>query len=161
MSQTQEIAVKESNGVATIGNSRFSSDQIEASNISNAESLPSLDTAKRHFMSLETEYWTPEADGEEKRCWIFGIVPQEFTDIDTAEIKLVDCVMLVEKQGEELKRFICASKILVASIKSAIASGVIITQSTLTPVSIIYLGERKNKNNAKKSKRWQITPLIV
>lgn len=141
--------------------SRFTAEQLEQSAIENAASLPSLSEAKKHFMSLETEYWTPEKEGEEKLCWVFGILPQEMTDMETGEAKHVECVMLVERQEDTVKRFICASKMLVASIKSAINSGIIVPASTLTPISIVYKGEVKNKSNAKKSKRWQITPLVM
>jgi len=164
---TNELVVSEQQSSTAVStstapsNKRFSEEQIAVSAIETATSLPVLENAKKHFMSLETEYWTPDQPGEEKLCWVFGILPQEMTDMETGEVKHVECVMLIERQDDTVKRFICASKILVASIKSAISAGVIIPASTLTPISIVYKGEVKNKNNAKKSKRWQVTPLIM
>lgn len=163
MSENTLVVAEQQTATATQAHkkSRFTDEQVASSSIETAQSLPVLTEAKKHFMSLETEYWTPEQEGEEKLCWVFGILPQEMTDMETGEVKQVECVMLVERQGDMVKRFICASKILVASIKAAINSGIIVPASTLTPISIIYKGEVKNKNNAKKSKRWQITPLVM
>jgi hypothetical protein len=160
MSQ-QEIAVKNDTGVATPRQPRFSNEQIAASNLEAANSLPDLASTKRHFMPLSIEYWSPQNEGEEKLVFVAGINEHEVSDMETGEIKMLECVMLLERQGDSLVRFICASKVLVGNIRDAINRGEIIPMSTLTPVAIRFLGQKKNKSNAKLSNRWQITPLIV
>lgn len=161
--ESTELAVKtESNAMATQSAlPRFTEEQIISASFDTSLNLPTLENTKKHFMSLEKEYWTPEKDGEEKHVWVLGVSMEEMADMATGELKMVECVTIVERFETGLRRFMVASKILVGTIKAAINSGVIIPNSHLTPVSITYIGERKNKHNAFKSKRWQVTPLVI
>lgn len=156
----QEIAVKE-NTQAAIYESRFSPEQIEASQLDKAQSIPDLAAAQKHFMPSNVEYWSPSAEGEEKRVFVAGISMHEVIDMETSEVKMLECVMLLERQDDILMRYITASKVLVGNIKDAIQRQEIIPMSTLTPVAIKYLGQKKNKSNGKLSNRWLITPIIV
>ena len=111
-------------------------------------------------MPLAVEYWSP-VEGDEKRVFIAGINYHEVPDLETGEVKQLECVMMLERQGDSLMRYISASKVLVGNIKDAIKRSEIIPMSTLTPVAIRFLGQKKNKSNGKLSHRWLITPLIV
>lgn len=163
MAEKTEIAVKtESTSMATPSTApRFTDEQIKASQLSTATSLPDLASQQRHFVPLSTEYWTPQQEGEEKLVFVAGISNHDVPDMETGEIKNLECVLLLERQGDVLMRFISASKVLVGNIRDAINRGEIIPMSTLTPVAIKFLGQKKNKSNAKLSNRWQIVPLIV
>lgn len=55
-------------------------------------------------------------------------------------------------------RYITASKVAVCNIKNAIQRQEIVPMSTLTPVVIKYMRQKKNKSNGKLSNRWLITP---
>ena len=163
MAEKTEIAVKENNTAVASSSTapRFSEEQIKAANLSTATSLPDLATQQRHFVPLSTEYWTPQHEGEEKLVFIAGIDFHEVPDMETGEVRNLECVLMLERQGDVLMRFISASKVLVGNIRDAINRNEIIPMSTLTPVAIKFLGQKKNKSNAKLSNRWQIVPLIV
>jgi hypothetical protein len=144
---------------ASAPKSRFSTEMVEASSLDTVQNLPDLTTYKRHFMSLETEYWSPEP-GEEKMVYVMGVGMTDIKDQATGVLKPTECVMLAEPQGDKIKRYIVAGVILVSNVKDAIRAGVIVPNTSLTPVSILYIGQIKNKNNAFKSNRWEITPLV-
>lgn len=158
---SKEVAVKETNTQASVVESRFTPEQIAASNLEQAKSIPDLAETQKHFMPTNVEYWSPAAEGEEKRVFVAGISMHEVPDLETGEIKQLECVMLLERQDDALMRYITASKVLVGNIKDAIQRQEIIPMSTLTPVAIKYLGQKKNKSNGKLSNRWLITPLVV
>ena len=157
----QEIAVKDPQTQAAVVEARFSPEQIAASQLDTAQSIPDLAEAPKHFMPSNVEYWTPAAEGEEKRVFVAGISHHDVADMKTGEIRPLECVMLLERQGDSLMRYITASKVLVGNIKDAIQRQEIIPMSTLTPVAIKYMGQKKNKSNGKLSNRWLITPLVV
>ena len=163
MTQETNIAVVDTQqkevAAPTATQSRFTSEMVAASSLDMMQNLPDLSTFKRHFMSLETEYWTPEP-GEEKMVYVMGVGFKDIKDQATGVLKPTECVLLAENQGEKIKRFIVAGVILVSNIKDAIRDGVIVPNTTLTPISILYIGQIKNKNNAFKSNRWEITPLV-
>lgn len=158
-----EIAIKEQTQVAatTAKEPRYSAEQVEAANIGNQTALPSLAEAPKHFIPLSVEYWSPQLEGEEKLVYVAGVDYHDVPDMETAEIRAVECVLLLEQQGDTLCRFISASRVLVGNIKDAIARGDIIPMTTLTPVSITFMGQKKNRSNAKLSNRWKIVPIIV
>ncbi len=158
-----ELATKTTTAAATTPEiaPRFTPEQIAASHLNNVQSIPDLSNATKHFMPINVEYWTPQTEGEEKKVYIAGINMQEVPDMETGEIKTLECVMMLERQDNSLVRFISASKVLVGHVRDAIHRGEIIPMSTLTPVSIKFLGQKKNKSNAKLSNRWQIIPVIV
>jgi len=138
----------------------YSVKQVESANLDSQKSLPDLSQAKKHFVPLNIEYWSPEQAGEEKLVYIHSIGGHEVPDLETGEIKTLTCVMLLEKQDETVKRFINASRVLVGNIQDAINRGEIVPKTTLTPVAITFLGAFKNRSNAFSSNRWQIIPLI-
>lgn len=153
---SQELAVKHPDTAIA----RFTPEQVAESSLSSTTNLPELAELKPHFVPLSTEYWTPSAEGEEKLVFIAGISNHEVPDLTTGEIKVLECVLMLEPVDGVLTRYISASKVLVGNIKDAINRGEIIPMSTLTPVAIKFLGQKKNKSNAKLSNRWQILPLI-
>ncbi|MDF1583637.1 MAG: hypothetical protein P1P78_10040 [Methyloprofundus sp.] len=138
----------------------YSTEQVESANLDAQKNLPDLSQAKKHFVPLNIEYWSPEQAGEEKLVYIHSVGEHEVPDLETGEIKPLLCVMLLEKQGDKVKRFINASRVLVGNIQDAINRGEIVPKTTLTPVSITFLGAFKNRSNAFSSNRWQIIPLI-
>jgi hypothetical protein len=140
---------------------RFTAEQITQAHIHETSELPSLVETRAAPVPLSVEYWSPEKEGEFKRCWILGIEYMEVPDMQTGEIRELECVLLVEETPDGGKaRYFNASKILVSNVKDAINRGEIVPRSILTPVQIAYLGLKrcKNGNNAA---RWQILPLIV
>lgn len=155
-----EIAVKEQTSAAAVVTQRFSDAQMEAAQLDKQENLPDLNGAKRHFMPMTVEYWSPEKEGEEKEVYIAGVEHHEVPDMETAEIRSIECVLMLEKQGDKLVRYINASRILVGNIKEAIRRGEIVPMTVLTPVAIKYLGLKKTKSG-KNAARWQILPLII
>jgi len=138
----------------------YSAEQVEQANLDSQNNLPDLTKAKRHFVPLNIEYWSPEKAGEEKLVYIHSIGNYKMPDLETGEIKELVCVMLLEKTDDQVKRFINASRVLVGNIQDAINRGEIIPKTTLTPISITFLGSFKNSSNAFSSNRWQIIPLI-
>ena len=166
MATSTELATKkESTAVGPVraNATRFTDEQIAASSLHTDEDLPALAEAKAAPVPLSVEYWSASEEGESKRVWILGVEEREVLDVETAELKQVESVLFVEQTPDGMiKRFFCASRILVANIKDAIDRGEIIPGSRLTPIQITYVGERKNKRNAsKKSKHFEILPLIV
>lgn len=158
----KELATQETaTGVATPRPPRFNDDQIAATQFSTISVLPDLKNAQKHFMPLSEDYWSPQIEGEEKLVFICGIGDKEVSDMETGEVKVLECVLFIERQEDTLVRLYSASKVLVGNVKDAIRRGEIIPNCSLTPVSIKYLGQKKNKSNAKLSNRWQIIPLIV
>jgi len=151
--KTQTTEVKKEIGV-------YSAEQVEQASLDAQNNLPDLTQAKRHFVPLNIEYWSPEQAGEEKLVYIHSIGKYEMPDLETKEIKELVCVMLLEKTDNQVKRFINASRVLVGNIQDAINRGEIVPKTTLTPVSITFLGSFKNSSNAFSSNRWQIIPLI-
>jgi len=143
-----------------INNSPYTAEQVQLANIDIQKQLPDLHLTKKHFVPINIDYWSPKEAGEEKLVYIHGISIHEVPDMDTGELKQLECVMLLEKQGDTLKRLITASRILVGNIKDAIQRGEIIPQTTLTPVAITFLGKQQNSSNARTSNHWQITPLL-
>jgi len=151
--ESQDVSVKEKKGL-------YSSEQIKASNLDTQKNLPDLTQAKKHFVPLSIDYWTPTQEGEEKLVYIHSVGLHEVPDMDTGEVKQLECVMFLEKQGDVVKRFINAGRVLVGNIKDAINRGEIVEGTTLTPVAITYLGKKQNSTNARISNCWQIIPLI-
>jgi len=137
----------------------YSAEQVEGASLDIQRSLPDLSKAKKHFVPLNIDYWSPEQVGEEKLVYIHSIGGHDVPDLETGEIKTLQCVMMIEKQKDTVKRFINASRVLVGNIQDAISRGEIVPKTTLTPVSITFLGSLKNRSNAFSSNRWQIVPL--
>ena len=158
-----DVAVKEQTEVATPTTKapRYSAEQVAAANIGNQTDLPALAEAPKHFIPLSVEYWSPQDEGEEKLVYVAGVDFHDVPDMETGEIKSIECVLLLEQQDNTLCRFISASRVLVGNIKDAITRGDIIPMTTLTPVSITFMGQKKNRSNAKLSNRWKIVPIIV
>ena len=156
---SKEVAVTETKAAA-VYEGRFTPEQIAASQLDQAQSIPDLTEVKKHFMPIAVEYWSP-VEGEEKRVFVAGISMHEVPDLETGEVKQLECVMLLERQDDSLMRYINASKVLVGNVKDAIQRQEIIPMSLLTPVAIKCLGQKKNTSNGKLSTRWLIPPLIV
>ena len=155
-----EIAVKESTGVATAPAPRFTPEQIAESNLDTQSTLPDLAKAEKHFVPINIEYWTPEKEGEEKLVYIHSVGNHEIPDMETGEIKVLECVLLLEHIDGVIRRYQQAGRVLVGNIKDAIQRGEIVPGTALTPISIKYLGQKKNKSNSKMSNRWEIIPLV-
>ena len=138
----------------------YSDEQVEGASLDTQKSLPDLGKAKKHFVPLNIDYWSPEKPGEEKLVYIYSIGGHDVPDLETGEIKTLLCVMMLEKNTNTVKRFINASRVLVGNIQDAINRGEIVPNTILTPVSITFLGAIKNRSNAFSSNRWEIIPLI-
>jgi hypothetical protein len=166
MNETQE-KIKMNQDIATQAPkphsvARFSEEEIAASALHSTADLPSLGDAIPAPVPMSVEYWSPETEGETLRCWILGIEDREVADMETGELKNLESVVFVEQTSDgKIRRWFCASRILVANIRDAIKRGEIIPSSRLTPVMIRYVGLKKNARNAFKSKRFEILPLIV
>ena len=152
---------KQSNSTQLSKTAGFSPEVIKNSNLDAQKELPSLQTSTRHFVPLTIEYWTPTEDGEEKLVYIHSVGIHQVPDMETGEVKELECVMMLEKQGDVVRRFINAGRVLVGNIKDAVLRGEIVPGTTLTPISITYMGKVKNKSNARMSNRWQIIPLVM
>ena len=157
----QEIAVNKKPEHVEEQTGDYTHEQLQASRLDTQQNLPDLSKAKRHFVPLNIEYWTPEKEGEEKLVYIHSVGLHEVPDMETGEIKQLECVMMLERSGDMVKRYLNAGRVLVGNIKDAIHRGEIVPGTTLTPVAIIYLGKRPNKSNAKVSNAWQIMPIIA
>ena len=158
----KEISVKEKKEVSVNANTKkmYSEKQIIEASLDTQKQLPDLAKSKKHFVPLSIEYWTPESEGEEKLVYVHSVGLHEVNDMETGEIKELECVMFLEKQADVVKRYINAGRVLVGNIKDAIRRNEIIEGTTLTPVAIKYLGKKKNKSNSKESNAWQIIPLV-
>lgn len=158
--QHQQMTTKSAATQPATLSQRFTESEISAAQLDQQKSLPDLGGAKKHFVPTTVEYWSPANDNEEKLVFIAGVDFHEVPDMDTGEIKSIECVLMLEKQGDKLVRYINASRILVGNIKDAIRRGEIVPMTTLTPVAIKYLGLKKTKSG-KNAARWQIFPLIL
>jgi hypothetical protein len=157
----QEIAKQETENAPSLPG-RFTQEQIDGSGLNESAELANLEPAKPSNIPVSTEYWSPENEGESKRGWIAGIEDREIADMETGELKMLPCILLVEQlPGGKLQRIIQASAVLVGNVRDAIKSGEIIPASTLTPVQITYTGTKKNRSNPKLSKRWEILTLKI
>jgi hypothetical protein len=141
---------------------RFTDEQIAASMIKKEADIPSIKDHSALLVPLIIQYWSPESEGESKRCWILGINEQEVADITTGELKMLECVLLVEETPEGKKvRYINGSKTLVGQVQALMDRKIIVPCNALYPVKITYLGTKKNRKNSFRSARWEIVPLVV
>jgi len=138
----------------------YNPEQIQQAQLATQSNLPTLTQHQKHFVPLTIEYWSPSETGEEKRVYVHSIGNHEVPDLETGDVKTLECVMLLEQRDGNVTRYINASRVLVGNIRDAIHRGEIIPNTTLTPIAIIYLGTAKNRSNAFSSSRWQITPLV-
>jgi hypothetical protein len=157
----QEIAKQETETAPALPG-RFTQEQIDSSALHGGAELPALAVAKAAPIPMNITYWQPLEVGESIRGWVLGVGFVTMPDMESGELKDLESVLFVQ-QGEDgtIRRLFNASRILVANIKDAIQRGEIIPASRLTPVVIIYRGEKKNSTNAFKSKVFDILPLIV
>jgi hypothetical protein len=154
--ENKELSTKTHSSV-----SRFTPEQLANSDLNSATVIHNLVEAPAATMPMSIQYWSPEVEGDEKSVYVAGIGFSEIADMETGELKNLECVFLVEPIGKVLVRWQNASKVLVANIKAAIERKEIIPGTTLTPVRIKYLGLQKNSRNAFKSKRFEILGLVV
>jgi hypothetical protein len=141
---------------------RFTPEQIAGSALHGGAELPSLAVAKSAPIPMNITYWQPLEVGESIRGWVLGIGFVTMPDMESGELKDLESVLFVaQTEDGAIRRLFNASRILVANVKDAIQRGEIIPASRLTPVVIIYRGEKKNSTNAFKSKVFDILPLIV
>ncbi len=139
----------------------YSAEQVAGSRLDDTKELPALTNARKHFVPLNVEYWSPAEAGDEKLVYIHSVGTHEVPDLETGELKPLLCVMMLENTGDKVQRIINASRVLVGNISDAIHRGEIVPNTTLTPVSITFLGAVRNTSNAFSSNRWQIIPLII
>jgi len=158
----QELAKIKNNNVTVTAtpDPRYSSSEIAESRIDDQDSLPDLAESQEHFVPLSVEYWSPQNEGEEKRVWVHSISNYEVPDLETGEVRALECVLLMEKNGDQVIRWINASRVLVGNISDAINRNEIIPGTVLTPVLIRFEGKKRNRSNPFSSNRWQIIPLV-
>lgn len=126
---------------------------------------PDLYKAQPSALSIGSEYWTPEAEGESKRGFVLGIEEQEHSRAADGEGEEVGSIILpcivfaeqTEKGG--FKQVANGSKRLVGVIEDAIKGGTIVPGET--PLQITYVGKKKNVTNSFKSDSWDVRPLIA
>jgi hypothetical protein len=159
---TKEIAKQETETAPALPG-RFTQEQIESSALHGGAELPALAVAKAAPIPMNVTYWQPIEVGDSIRGWVLGIGFVTMPDMENPGVmKDLESVMFVaQTENGEIRRLFNASRILVANVKDAIQRGEIIPASRLTPVVIIYRGEKKNSTNAFKSKVFDILPLIV
>lgn len=122
--------------------------------LSDHNSLPDLSTAKEIDVDLLSDYWTPENIGETKRVFFVGIETRTKIDKETGEVEELDHVIFFEKTEEGIKTITNASAVLVQAFSTG-------TIPQGTPVSIQYIGKKKNKNNAFQHDAWRVKPLVL
>ncbi len=117
--------------------------------------LPNLAEAEEVNLDLMSDYWTPEAEGENKRVFFDKIEMCTVKDSNTQEEKELECAYFLEQTPDRTWiRIRNGSKRLVAAFKeNFIQRG--------TPWSITYMGKRKNVTNTNKSDYWSIKPLQI
>jgi hypothetical protein len=129
--------------------------QFTPVDLNNASALPDLETDGSEFpIDLMGEYWTPVDKGENKRMFFDRIQDRVVKDEQTGESLLLPCAFFVEKKAGELKMVANGSKRLVGLMENLnIQRG--------TPLSITYLGKKKNNTNSFLSDQWSVKPIIL
>lgn len=123
------------------------------------EPLPNLDDAQELPVDLCGSYWTPEDAGESKRLFFVEVKPQKvISATNPDELIYLDCAVFIENKDGEVQTVINGSRRLVGAIEQCIDSGRI---SKGSPISVTYMGKRKNKTNGFSSDNWSIKPLII
>lgn len=122
--------------------------------LNNHENLPDLETAKEIDVDLLSDYWTPEKPGETKRVFFAGVERRTKVDADTGEVDELDHCVFFEKTPDGIKAISNASSRLVQLFSTG-------TIPNGTPVSIQYLGKKKNKNNSFSHDDWRVKPLVL
>lgn len=134
----------------TTENSVF--DPVDLSNKSNIVDLYS--DAEEVDVDLTVEYWTPDIPGETKRLYFAGIEHRQQVNQETGETDDLQVVRFFEKTKDGIVSLCNASRRLVGVFfANKIPVG--------TPVSVEYLGKKKNKTNAFKSDAWRVKPLTL
>ena len=119
-----------------------------------AADLPDLAKAEPAPLELTGEYWTPEAEGEQRRMFFNEIRVELTTDMASgADVELPVAYFVEVKNGEK-KVIRQASKRLTGVLET-------MRVQTGTPLEITYLGKKKNKTNAFLSDSWSIKPLYI
>lgn len=116
--------------------------------------VPDLADADEMPIDLNSEYWTPEKEGEHKLVFFDCVQQIEKIDEDTGETEQARAVYFIEKVDGKLKRIYNQSIRLVS----------IFAENNIpahTAFKITYLGKKKNKNNSFSSDHWSVTPLRV
>lgn len=122
--------------------------------------VPNLhEDAKELPIDLSSSYWTPEKEGDSKRCFFQRVENSIYTDEKTGETLELPCVILVSQNEKgDLTTIRNGSKRLVATIEDAVSAGRI---EEGTPLIITYLKKEKNSTNSFMSDRWSVKPLII
>lgn len=105
-------------------------------------------------VDLNSEYWTPESEGESRRMIFMQITKQTVPDHNDPEVtREVDCAVFIEPgESGNHKTVVSGSARLVAAFDNhGIKSG--------TPVQVTFKGEKQNRTNSKKSFSWDIRTL--
>lgn len=117
--------------------------------------MDALDNAQEAPVDLTQEYWTPENIGESRRMVFTGIHDRDIIDSETGELeRTLPCAFFLYKDGEDVKTVCQGSKRLVGAFENGkIKKG--------APVSVTYLGRKKNKTNQYQSDQWSVKPLLI
>ena len=116
--------------------------------------LPDLSRAEAAPVELNSEYWSPEKQGETRRLFFkeinleVVIDPTSGKDIELPVAYFIEAIDGIKKLIRQ------ASKRLVGALE-------IIKIQQGTPVEITYLGKVKNKTNQFLGDGWSIKPLYV
>lgn len=117
--------------------------------------LPNLEDADEIPLDLMSNYWSPVQHGETKRVFFDCIKMRQVQDNANPDV-LIDlpCAFFFEKVKGEIKTISNGSKRLVAAIESN-------NLKRFTPLSITYLGKKRNSTNSFLSDDWRVTPLSI
>lgn len=113
--------------------------------------VPDLSAYEVESVDLNSEYWTPEKEGETRRMLFAGVQMRSAPDHNDASKSVeLPCAVFIEPMPDgQHKTVINGSKRLVAAFENnSIVSG--------TPVQIVYRGKKKNRTNAFRSDDWSI-----
>ena len=129
-------------------------EQVQPLTLSAFESMPDLDKATVQNIDLTVEYWTPEKEGESRRCVFSHIENRLVEDEQTGEEKNLDTAFFMGKKDGSIYRFCNASKRLVGIFEGG-------TLPSGFACQITYVGKKKNSTNNFSSDSWKVNPLKV
>ena len=159
-----ELAIKETSG-ELVEVQRFTDQEIKKASFSEIKSLDEIDvieTSNISIMPATEESWDCSVEGEFKDVYVmeFKTVTMPSMDKERAakgETNEVDCAVILEKTpNTPPMKWRVSAKILVSNLMGFVDDGSIVPNTGLTPIRIMYLGERKNSTNNLKSKRFAI-----
>lgn len=114
------------------------------------ENLEDLTEYEVSSISLVPEYWTPEEVGEFRNLYYYGVELQPVADFNDPDKTVeLECVVFADVSTGAPRAVVNGSKRLVACFRN-------LALATETPVKVIYIGRKKNRQNNNESDHWDI-----